>query len=100
MIGKEKGSMASESLKISKEMTVRADRTIIIQLMSLLKDVDEEDHERTLQGLIDDYNYPNTDYGYPHRSACMIFFIHVFQQRYCLKNNVFIRSGHNFCIGF
>ena len=43
-------------------MMIGADRTIIFQLMSLLKNLDEEDHERTLQGLIDDYNDPNTDY--------------------------------------
>ena len=41
---------------------IGADRTIILQLMSLLKNVDEEDHESFLQGLIDDYNDSNTNY--------------------------------------
>ena len=61
MIGKERGSI-TESLNINKEMMVGADRTIILQLQSLLKNVDEEDHEIFLQGLIDDYNDTNTDY--------------------------------------
>ena len=39
---------------------VGADRTIILQLQSLLTNVDEEDHEIFLQGLIDEYNDPNT----------------------------------------
>ena len=43
-------------------MMIGADRTIILQIMYLLKNVDEEDHERILQGLIDYYNDPNTDY--------------------------------------
>ena len=62
MIGNEKGSMASESLKINKDMMTGVDRRIIIQVMSLLENVDEEDHERTLEALIDEYDVPNTDY--------------------------------------
>ena len=62
MIGKERASMVSESLKINKDMMIGADRRIILQLMSLLENVDEEDHERTLEALIDDYDVPNTDY--------------------------------------
>ena len=34
----------------------------ILQAMSLLENVDEEDHERTLEALIDGYDAPNTDY--------------------------------------
>ena len=39
-----------------------ADRKIILQAMSLLENVDEEDHERTLEALIDEYDVPNTGY--------------------------------------
>ena len=62
MIGKERASNFSESININKDMMIGVDRPIILQLQSLLKNVDDEDHERTLQGLIDDYNDPNTDY--------------------------------------
>ena len=61
MVGKERGSI-TESLKINKDMMTGADRRIILQLMSLLENVDEEDHERTIEALIDDYDVPNTDY--------------------------------------
>ena len=66
MIGKERASNFSdefsESLNIGKEMMVGEDRTIVLQLQSLLTSVDEEDHERFLQGLIDVYNDPNTNF--------------------------------------
>ena len=54
--------MASESLKINKDVMTGADRRIILQAISLLENVDEEDHERTLEALIDDYDVQNTDY--------------------------------------
>ena len=43
-------------------MMTRADRKIILQAISLLENVDEEDHERTLEALIDEYHVPNINY--------------------------------------
>ena len=43
-------------------MMTGADRRIILQAISLLENVDEDDHERTLEALIDEYDVPNTDY--------------------------------------
>ena len=51
IIGKERGSI-TESLNIGKEMMVGEDRTIVLQLQSLLTNVAEEDHESFIQGLI------------------------------------------------
>ena len=62
MIGKEKGSITSESLKINKDMMTGADRRIILQEIYLLENVDEEDHERTLEAFIDEYDVPDTNY--------------------------------------
>ena len=43
-------------------MMTGADRRIILQAISLLENVDEENHERTLEALIDEYDVPNSDY--------------------------------------
>ena len=43
-------------------MMTGADKNIIIQLISLLENVDEEDHEHTLEALIDEYHVPDTNY--------------------------------------
>ena len=51
MVGKEKGSI-TESLKINTEMMTGADKNIILQAVSLLENVDEENHARTLEALI------------------------------------------------
>ena len=51
MVGKEKG-LITESLKINIEMMTGADKDIILQAVSLLESVDEEDHIRTLEILI------------------------------------------------
>ena len=43
-------------------MMTRADKKNILQAISLLENVDEEDHERTLEALIDEYDVPDTNY--------------------------------------
>ena len=51
-----------ESLNVGKERMVREDRTMVIQLQSLLKHVDEEKHESFLNELIDEYSDPNSSF--------------------------------------
>ena len=51
VVGKEKGSI-TESLKTNTEMMTGADKDIILQAVSLLENVDEENHARTLEALI------------------------------------------------
>ena len=43
-------------------MMTGADKNIILQAISLLENVDEEDHERTFEALIDEYHVPDTNY--------------------------------------
>ena len=61
MVGKEKG-LITESLKINTEMMTGADKDIIIQAVSLLENVNEDDHTRTLETLIHEYNAPDNNY--------------------------------------
>ena len=55
MAGKEKG-LITESLKILTERMIGKDKDIILKSVSLLKHVDEEDHARTLETLIHQYD--------------------------------------------
>ena len=43
-------------------MMTGADKNIILQAISLLENVDEEDHARTLETLIHEYNAPDNNY--------------------------------------
>ena len=52
---KEKG-LITESLKILTERMIGKDKDIILKAVSLLKHVDEEDHARTLEILIHQYD--------------------------------------------
>ena len=61
MVGKEKG-LITESLKINTEMMTGADKEIILQAVSLLENVNEENHARTLEALIHEYNSPDNNY--------------------------------------
>ena len=55
MAGKEKG-LITESLKILTERMIGKDKDMILEAVSLLKHVDEEDHARTLERLIHKYD--------------------------------------------
>ena len=61
MVGKEKGSI-TESLKINTEMMTGANKNIILQAVSLLENVDEENHARTLEAWIHEYDAPDNHY--------------------------------------
>ena len=69
MVGKKKG-LITESLKINTEMMTGADKYIIIQAVSLLENVDEEDHARTLETLIHEYNAPDNNYELLYSIEC------------------------------
>ena len=55
MARKEKG-LITESLKILTERMIGKDKDIILKAVSLLKHVDEEDHARTLEIFIHQYD--------------------------------------------
>ena len=55
MAGKDKG-LIIESFKILTERMIRADKDMILEALYQLKHVDEEDHARTLERLIHQYN--------------------------------------------
>ena len=55
MAGKDKG-LITESLKILTERMIGKDKDMILEAVSLLKHVDEEDHARTLETLIHQYD--------------------------------------------
>ena len=61
MVRKEKG-LITESLKINIEIMTGADKDIILQAVSLLENVYEENHARTLEALIHEYNAPDNNY--------------------------------------
>ena len=61
MVRKKKG-LITESLKINTEMMTGADKDIIIQAVSLLENVDEENHACTLEALIHEYDAPDNHY--------------------------------------
>ena len=65
MAGKEKG-LITESLKILTERMIGKDKDIILKAVSLLKDVDEEDHALTLETLIRQYD------GHSYLDTCTI----------------------------
>ena len=69
MVGKEKGSI-TESLKINTEMMTGADKSIILQAISLLENVDKEDHARTLEALIHEYDVPDNHYEFLDSIEC------------------------------
>ena len=66
---KEKG-LITESLKTNTEMMTRTDKDIILQSVSLLENVDEEDHARTLETLIHEYNTPDNNYELLNSIEC------------------------------
>ena len=55
MAGKDKG-LIIESLKILTERMIGVDKDMILEAVSQLKNVDEEDHARTLERLIHQYD--------------------------------------------
>ena len=55
MAGKYKG-LIIESLKILTERMIGADKDMILEAVSQLKHLDEEDHARTLESLIHQYD--------------------------------------------
>ena len=69
MVEKEKG-LITESLKINTEMMTGADKNIILQAISLLENVDEEDHASTLEALIHEYDVPDTHYELLNSIEC------------------------------
>ena len=69
MVGKKKG-LITESLKTNTEMMTGADKDIILQAVYLLENVDEEDHARTLETLIYEYNAPDNNYELLNSIEC------------------------------
>ena len=51
-------------------MMTGADKDIIFQAVSLLENVDEEDHIRTLETLIHEYNAPDNNYELLNSIEC------------------------------
>ena len=61
MAGKKK-VLITESLKILTERMIGADKEIILKAVSLLEHVDEENHARTLETLIHQYDGHGDNY--------------------------------------
>ena len=65
-----KKGLITESLKINTEMMTGADKDIILQAVSLLENVDEENNACTLESLIHEYNAPDNNYKLLNSIEC------------------------------